>query len=168
MVEFARHLGCTHSTISGYESEKITPSASMLLLLLPLAQGSERKALLDALGVEKDQQEGWAPGEIERELEVFEGFVSAGGRQTPNLANPRREFVDLAKDIAGDKTRDVPPWLVEVLRFWIKFRDTGAAVEFFQHLPIYLDVQTKTLKAGAALSNPAAALSKARRKGTTK
>jgi transcriptional regulator with XRE-family HTH domain len=154
MVNFARRLGCTQSTISGYESGKIAPSRSMLLLLLPLAQGEERTAILDTLGVDRDHQEGWGPGELEQELEGLEAYLGAGGRKEFKTDSPRRDFIRLAKQIASQR-KSVPVWLIETLHHYIQQGDNPDAAEYFEYLPIYLDVQLKVLEARKASSDQA-------------
>lgn len=154
MVEFARHLGCSQSTISGYESGKIDPSRSMLLLVLRWAEGEERAVILDALGVDRDQQEGWEPGELEKELEGLESYLSAGGRKEFKTNSPRRDFIRLAKQIAS-QPKSVPVWLIETLHQYLQNGDNPDAAEYFEYVPIYLDVQLKVLEARKASSNQA-------------
>jgi transcriptional regulator with XRE-family HTH domain len=149
MTAFAARLGVAQSVVSRYESGKLNPSRSMLLLMLPLAEGEERESLLDALGVDRDLQEGWAPGELEAQLLGFESFLAEGGRRELQTKCPRREFIQLAKELAGGK-EGIPLWLVETLRFWRDHRGNREMWEFFEHVPIYLEVQLKSHRAGKA------------------
>jgi hypothetical protein len=131
----------------------------MLLLVLRWAEGEEREVVLDALGVDRELQEGWDPGELARELEGFEDYLDAGGRKEFKTKTPRRDFIRLAKLIAGDTENQVPVWLIELLQQFVDHRNDRDAIESFEHIPIYLDVQLKTLqaqRAAAALIKPRA------------
>lgn len=51
MVEFADLIGATNSTISKYESGRLVPSKTVLILLFLLADESEKSGLREALGI---------------------------------------------------------------------------------------------------------------------
>jgi transcriptional regulator with XRE-family HTH domain len=56
MAEFAEMIGTEQSTISRYEAGQIVPSKTVLILLLLLATDSEKRPILEALGIVDEQQ----------------------------------------------------------------------------------------------------------------
>jgi transcriptional regulator with XRE-family HTH domain len=158
-AEFAGTLGCSRNTVSRYELGNLQPSRSMLLLVLRWAEGEDRTAILDVLGVGRDQQESWEPGELEKELEGLEAYLDVGGRKEFKSDSPRRDFIRLAKQIASQE-KSVPVWLIETLHQYLQHGNNPDAAEYFEYVPIYLDVQMKVLEARKASSNQAGRSSK--------
>jgi transcriptional regulator with XRE-family HTH domain len=141
-AEFAKLLGCRQATISGYETGKINPSRSMLLLILQHAEASERGAILDALEVDADLQDEWAPGELEDALAGVQAYLDAGGKgvQPPRRENTLRSFAELALEVLrnGDPVRTS---VLDMLRLWIRHGEHADRREFFDHAAAYLEVQ---------------------------
>lgn len=121
-------------------------------MLLRLARNEQRGPILDALGVEKSQQEGWAEGELEEALNTFEQYLAAPKRGRPLTDDSRQRFIEMAKAIAGDGTQRVPLWLLQTMEFWLANKSHPDAAVFFEHIPIYLDVQIKGL--GGRVGDP--------------
>jgi transcriptional regulator with XRE-family HTH domain len=166
-VEFAQLIGCRQNTLSQYEAGKIAPSRSVLLLLLRLAQGNERRPILDALGVDDDLQDGWTAGELESILEEFQEYLNAGGKgvRIPEPAKYRGELVRAVMELLRSQN-PVDPSIVEVIRKWTRFGGIPQAREYFEHAAIYLEVELKRFNAGEkAPSRPGASKVPPKRKG---
>jgi transcriptional regulator with XRE-family HTH domain len=138
MVEFARLIGSSHSTVSGYESGTVRPSKSMLILLLLLAKGDEKKPLLTALGVDDDAQ---IQRTFEGALDTILEYERASVRSRKSAAKDAglREF---AKEAAAVISSGVPldPSVAEVLR---RLRAQGSSRQIqarFRTFLAYLDI----------------------------
>lgn len=94
-VEFARELGVRHSAVSRYEAGKLSPSRSIMLLLLQLAETDEEKQpLREALGetVEPDnpieevrQFAGMSPAQFARAIGCAESDLVRFGSGEKDL-----------------------------------------------------------------------------------
>lgn len=150
MVEFAEMIGCRQSTVSRYESGKLVPGRSVLILLLQLAQKAERGPLLDALGVSRSVATGWAERDLIGALKTFEEYLdlssaSVGCRaQGPAREGSLASFARAAKRIILEGA-PVEPALVDILDHWIAHGATPAARRFFRQLAAYLEVELTVL-----------------------
>jgi len=147
MVQFAELIGCKQSTISRYESGKLIPGRSVLILLLQLAKGAERKPVLDALGVTRQAAAGWQEQDLVKSLRVFEEYLEAdrGSRIARSAGPTLAEFARAAKRIVL-RGRPVDPALVSILQRWIDHQDSPKAVAYFRDVASYLEVELKVLR----------------------
>jgi transcriptional regulator with XRE-family HTH domain len=100
MVEFAQIIGTDQSTISKYESGKVPPSDTVLILLLLLARGDERAPLLKALGIGDDAEiQAIYQGAIDSLLEYDR--LAARVRAKSEREGGLRKFVKEASSIAA-------------------------------------------------------------------
>lgn len=139
MVQFGERLGTDNSVISKYEAAKVMPSRSMLLLLLPLAEGEERRPILDALGLEESDTAGLDQATVQTALESFEAYLKAGGTGRGSKDRNRQAFADLARQVI--ELRHFEPALNGILEKWIQFGHLKEARQFFKNLDVYLDVE---------------------------
>lgn len=158
MASFAARLGVTHPAVSGYESGKIAPSRSMLLLILPLAEGKERPAILQALGLETSDVEGLSSDEVQDALVEFERYLEAGGTGRGERVADKRRFADLARQVL--EADEIEPALLGILQKWITHRGNRKARRFFKHLDVYLDVELKPFEVETVLSTSTPRLSR--------
>lgn len=150
MAEFARVLGIDQGTISKYESGKVVPRRSVLLLLLPLTvEGTEeREVILNALGITSGDVYGLSTEVVQDTLEKYEEYLKAGG---PKMHPTRGDnsLVNFAK-AAGQITRReamVEPSLVEILRYWIDVGHDKKTHQIFKNAALYIDIELKALAA---------------------
>ncbi len=147
-AEFAERLGLTHSMISKYESGRAVPSRTVLMLYLRLAEGVEKPAILGALDVREDLQQGWSAGELEAALEDFQTYLQekrvghAKSKVGASIADFAREALGVLRDGRG-----VDPSVVEIIRRWRQHGQNPKAREFFQHARDYLEVELTRLGA---------------------
>jgi transcriptional regulator with XRE-family HTH domain len=115
MAEFSETIGTQQSTISRYESGRIPPSKSILILLLLLADEDEKPEILKALGLENTQ----AGAELhlsKHRLNEARRTLSGGARLSK--ADQRlAAFVEEAAKIAQSGI-PVDDCLVELLHLW--------------------------------------------------
>lgn len=129
MVQFAQRLGVKQSAVSRYESGKLNPSQTILLLLHSLAESaSEKEAVNAALGsvpVELATRE-------EAFLQLAKGVaadLNAVLRAQGTSSAMREQFRDLVVELAGEKY--IPLWLVNVMKLWRRYKmDADADSEF--------------------------------------
>lgn len=147
MVEFAEMIGCRQSTISRYESGKLFPGRSVLLLILQLAQGAERKPILDALGVGPAAASGRPDRDLVGALKTFEQYLdlSAEARSRPPSAS-LAAFAKVARRIVSQDS-DVDPSVVSIVEQWSQYSDDPKAVQHFRNIAAYLDVELSGLAA---------------------
>jgi DNA-binding XRE family transcriptional regulator len=152
MVQFADMIGCKQSTISRYESGKLVPGRTVLILLLRYAHASERQPILDALGVSCTAAQGWDQRELVDALKTFQDYLevsaAARSRSAPRLGSAPAllAFAKAARQIVSQRS-DVEPALVAILRHWIEHSRNRRAHEYFRHVAAYLDVELKVLQA---------------------
>jgi transcriptional regulator with XRE-family HTH domain len=161
MAEFAEMIGCRQSTVSRYESGKLTPGRSVLILLLQLAQGRERQPILEALQVDRSLASGWNESDLVDALKTFEDYLEsspapAGSREARKYASTLTAFAKAAKRIVL-KGSDVEPALIDILHHWINHAENRNAHGYFRHVAAYLEVQLTVLEArkGKPLPKPA-------------
>jgi transcriptional regulator with XRE-family HTH domain len=162
MAEFAETIGCRQSTVSRYESGKLTPGRSVLILLLQLAQGRERQPILDALQVDRSLASGWNETDLVDALKTFEDYLETSpapgkSRETrPKYASALAAFAKAAKRIVL-KGSDVEPALIDILHHWINHAENRNAHGYFRHVAAYLEVELTVLQArkGKPLPKPA-------------
>jgi len=167
MVEFAEMIGCRQSTVSRYESGKLVPGRSVLILLLQLAQGAERGPILEALGVSRAVATGWPERDLIEALKTFEEYLELSSAP-PRARGRRREdslaaFARAAKRIVLQGA-PVEPALVSVLEHWTAHGANPAARQVFRQLVAYLDVELTVLASPARRGLPRSPSS--RRPGT--
>ena len=113
MVEFADLIGATNSTISKYESGRLVPSKTVLILLFLLADESEKSSLKEALGVwdEKKSQESFPAAEAKL-TELLKTL-----RKSRNASVQDRARIEFAKETLALLTARTPidPAAVEIL-----------------------------------------------------
>jgi transcriptional regulator with XRE-family HTH domain len=114
MAEFARIIGTDHGTVSKYESAKVPPSNSMLILLLLLAQGDEKSALLKALGIGDDAEIKAVYQDASSSLLEY-GRMATRAQSKFAKESGLRDFVQQAAAIATSGI-SLDPALAEVLR----------------------------------------------------
>ena len=153
MAEFAEMIGCRQSTISRYESGRLTPSRTVLLLLLQLAKGADREVLLNSLGVECATRSDWNERDLLDALKTFEDYLAIArdqaGRGHGTRAGPGSPlvaFARAAKQVLLERP-EPDPALVAVLNHWIGHRKNPKTHEYFRHVAAYLDVQLTVLEA---------------------
>lgn len=146
MVEFADLIGCKQSTVSRYESGKLVPGRSVLILLLQLAQGSERTPVLNALGVTRAAAAGWMQPSLAQALKNFDEQLeqarAGGARRAPSAG--MASFARAARRIllAG---KEVDPSLSSILELWAEHHANPKALPHFRHAAAYLEVELKLL-----------------------
>jgi len=150
MVEFAEMVGCRQSTISRYESGKLLPGRSVLLLILQLAQGAERGPVLDALGVSPTAASGWAERDLIGALKTFEEYLEVSSRSAGRRARPRAPTASLAAFARAAKRivlegANIEPALASILERWLQHGADAKAQQYFQNAAAYLDVQLAVL-----------------------
>jgi transcriptional regulator with XRE-family HTH domain len=147
-AEFAEGLGLTHSMISKYESGRAVPSRTVLMLYLRMAEGVEKPAILGALDVRADLQQGWGAGELEAALQDFQTYLGAK-RADQAKSKVTASIADFAREAAGvlRDGRGVDPSVVEIIRRWRQHGLNPKAREFFQHARDYLEVELTRLAA---------------------
>lgn len=148
MVEFAEMIGCKQSTVSRYESGKLVPGRSVLILLLQRARGSERQPVLDALGVSGTVPAGWSERQLLTALRPFEDYLAVSGsarRHAPSSTS-LASFASAAQRIVTGG-RQVDPALVSILQQWTAHHSDPRAIPHFQNVAAYLKVQLKLLAA---------------------
>jgi len=148
MVEFAEMIGCRQSTVSRYESGKLVPGRSVLILLLQLAQGAERGPILDVLGVSRAVATGWPERDLIGALKTFEEYLDLSSA-APRARDRGREaslaaFARIAKRVILEGS-PVEPALVGILDRWIAHGADPAARRVFRQLAAYLDVELTVL-----------------------
>lgn len=120
MTEFASHLGLRQSAISRYESDKLTPSSSVLLNLYRLAHKSQHKIAIRALlgesaaVLEKEDRFEAEAARLATSLDAIIGDLKKG----PEAA---RRFSQLAIDVVSDP-EGIPLWLCELIQMWFRVR----------------------------------------------
>ena len=150
MVVFAKRLGVTHPTISGYESGKITPSRSMLLLLLPLADGDERLPILASLDLQEADRSSLPDDELQHALESFESWFSSGGFESVDRSAKelRRGFAEFALEILRAPNAPLIPGINLVLEKWIRHRSAKRTHHVFENAALYLDIELRKFERG--------------------
>lgn len=145
MTAFAERIGAGQSTVSRYESGKMLPSRSVLMLLLGHAEGDEREPILRELGLKEENVEGLTPTEISSAIERFEAFAQAPGHSgRPGTKSLQQEFAMLANQIVASP--DAPSdALNQVLRHWIRWGTTEDGHEVFENAVLYMDVEFTAL-----------------------
>ncbi len=145
MAQFAELIGCKQSTISRYESGRLPPSRSVLMLLLQHAGGAERKVLLDHLGVERRVSEGWSEQQLIDSLRTFEGYLNrlpeaADTSKARQVVSPLVEFALVAKQkVLGEPAPD--PALNGIIKCWLAHRNNPKAAEYLRRALAYLTVE---------------------------
>lgn len=112
MVEFARKLGITHGMVSRYESGSVTPSKSVLLNLLPMAETDFEKASICGEMGDVDVAFREACDEL---MEVFQEEL----RKHASSPETRKLFMDLAAEAA--RQNEVPSALLRILQAWKRY-----------------------------------------------
>ena len=115
MVEFADLIGATNSTISKYESGRLVPSKTVLILLFLLADESEKPSLREALGVwdEKKSQASF-PAVKTKLTELLKTLRKS--RNASALDRARIEFAKEALALLAART-PIDPAAAEILGF---------------------------------------------------
>lgn len=140
MVQFGQLIGADHSLVSRYESGKVPPSKTMLILLLLLARGDEKAPLMTALGIGDDAEIQAVYQDALNSLLEY-GRLAARSRSRSAKEAGLREFVQEAAAIATSGI-SLDPSVAEVLR---RLRTPGAGRKIqahFRNLLGYLDVAT--------------------------
>lgn len=145
MAQFADMIGCRQSTVSRYESGKLIPGRTVLILLLQYAQASERPPILDALGVSRAAAAGWEQRKLVDASKTF-GDCLKTSPTLPVYAPGLVAFAKAARQIVS-KGPDVEPSLAPILRHWIKHSTDPKAHQYFRHIAAYLDVKLRVLEA---------------------
>ncbi|HZZ78436.1 MAG TPA: helix-turn-helix transcriptional regulator [Gemmataceae bacterium] len=141
-AEFASMLGLTHGAISKYESGKASPSRTVLLLYLALAEGREKPAIFEAIGGVQNLKDLWRPGAIEAAMQGLREHRRAAEQQGASVL-----LADFAKEALGilDDRGPMDPVLVEVVREWRKHGHRADAREIFRKAQAYLEVELSRL-----------------------
>ena len=159
MVQFAEMIGCEQSTVSRYESGRLIPGRSVLILLLQLAEDAERTPILTALGVSRSGAGGWREQDLVAALKTFEDYLETSARPgTP--PGPRTAphgalaaFAKAAKRIVLEGA-DIEPALVSVLEHWLHHAHNPKACSYFRHAAAYLEVQLSPLEGRTRRGDP--------------
>jgi transcriptional regulator with XRE-family HTH domain len=160
MAEFAEMIGCKQSTVSRYEAGGLAPSRTVLLLLLQLAKGADRDAILEGLGVENSSRGEWSERGLLDALKTFEDYLAIPGKRAKGVgtrsapASRLAAFADAAKQVLLERPEPEPA-LVTILEHWIRNRGNPKAHQYFRHVAAYLDVELSVLQARAK-ENPKA------------
>ena len=124
MVEFARNLGLTHAAVSKYEAGKLIPSRSILLLLLPLAEGDESGPILEALGAIPTDSHEWEAEMRVRMAAARKKMADEFGKTKDSRA-ARERFFDLAMEIVQSGRAPFP--LIRAMELWRDNSGSAAA-----------------------------------------
>jgi transcriptional regulator with XRE-family HTH domain len=148
MVEFARLVGSDHTSVSRYESGQIVPGKPILILLLLLAQGDEKPALVKALGLRDDDETQRAfEGALASLLEYERQATRSRGKARKDAG--LTEFVKEAAAIANARL-SLDPVVAEVLRR-LRVSNADRRVQtHFRNFLTYLDIAMPHPKSGAA------------------
>jgi transcriptional regulator with XRE-family HTH domain len=147
MVEFAEMIGCRQSTVSRYESGKLIPGRSVQLLILQLAQGAERKPILDALGVGPAAASGWPERDLFGALKTFEQYLNLPAHARARAPSASlAAFAKAAKVIVLERS-EVDPAVVSIVQQWAQHGGNPKAVPHFRNIAAYLDVELSVLGA---------------------
>lgn len=154
MAEFAEMIGCKQSTVSRYEAGGLAPSRTVLLLLLQLAKGVDRDAILESLGVENSTRGEWSERSLLDALKTFEDYLAIPGKRAKGTgtqsapASRLAAFAKAAKQVLLERPEpDLA--LVTILEHWIRHRGNTKAHQYFRHVAAYLDVELSVLQARA-------------------
>ncbi len=160
MAEFADMIGCTQSTVSRYESGRLRPSRTVLLLILQLAEGPDREVFLNGLRADSATQSDSRERDLLDALRTFEDYLGMARdraarddaeRRCPG--SPVAAFARAAKQVLlGSPEPD--PALTAILEHWIRHRKNRKAHEYFRHVAAYLDVELTVLEAGEQRKSP--------------
>lgn len=120
-TEFAEAIGATNPTVSRYETGKLRPSRSMLLLLYAFAEtAEERRPIVDALGGVPDQVKS-SQEQFQRDLAVAQAEVAKVLREERSAPETRRWMLGLALQIG--RQREIPLWLPTIMSLWNRYRN---------------------------------------------
>jgi transcriptional regulator with XRE-family HTH domain len=141
MTEFAKEIGSTQSTVSRYEAGKLNPSRTVLLLLLQLAEGPERDAILGYLGVEPRNRAAATAKQLIDSMRIFEEYLDHQGTKPPAEEVPSQvDFARLAKTILiNGPEPDLS--LTRLLELWLVHGKTRRFREYFRRAVHYLEVE---------------------------
>ena len=151
MVEFASLIGAKQSTISRYEASKLTPGRPVLILLLQLAEGTEKAPILRALGIEQKTVQDLESRQLIEALQTFERYLESSGQSSKARHTKRDDGTELV-DFANAAKRiilayeDVDPSMTVILNFWHTFGADPGAREVFRNAAAYLDVELAAQK----------------------
>jgi transcriptional regulator with XRE-family HTH domain len=152
MVEFATLIGAKQSTVSRYEAGKLKPGRPVLILLLQLAKGGEKAAILQALGVERTVAQDLESRQLIEALRTFESYLESPLRHgkalqaKPDGGSTLVDFVKAAKRIIL-AYEDVDPSVTAVLNHWYKAGTDPGTREVFRNAAAYLDVELAAQRA---------------------
>jgi transcriptional regulator with XRE-family HTH domain len=113
MVEFAQIIGTDQSTISKYESGKVPPSNTVLILLLLLARADERAPLLKALGIGDDAELQAVYQDAVHSLLEYDRLAARTRTESHKEAGLRKLVKEAASIAASDVSID--PAVAEIL-----------------------------------------------------
>jgi len=131
MAEFAEMIGTEQSTISRYEAGQIVPSKTVLILLFLLATDSEKKTILEALGIGDEQQIEAQFRGAEEELKKVSELRRRHGRD-PTLI----QFAEEAAKIVSTGA-PVEKALVQILKLWRLHRDNKELLQSLEQMLPY-------------------------------
>ena len=145
-AQYATELWTSLSNVSRYERGQVKPGKRVLLHLLKLAEGDERRPILDALGVANESE---IKASISDDLALLRSQLLPGppdGRSDPL----RAEFAREAAAIVSLDEVPMDTALVEILRRWRKHSGTRQMKVHLRRFLAYLDlalVEPKELSA---------------------
>jgi transcriptional regulator with XRE-family HTH domain len=150
MTTFAKRMGVTQGQISRYEGAVAAPSYPVLGRLLSIAEGAEKKPILEHLvhslklptGITEAEALAEAKAEDERNNAISDeimGYIARVRSRPPNLA----ELVKLVA-ILHEREREVDPALPKLVRMWLEHPDTDPKMrQIFRDAAQYVEVLLK-------------------------
>lgn len=132
MRAFSKSLGLSHSAVSGYESGRIIPSRSMLLLLLPLASEEAEKApILEALDETPHQLRAWEEQftvEAERVMQRIRDEIVVN----ENSPKKRQRLLEVCACLV--RADSVPTAITRFLELWLDRGNFPGVREAFEEV----------------------------------
>ncbi len=152
-VQLADLLATRQNTVSQYEAGKITPSRDVLLLLLRLAEGDERQAILDALGVPQEFHTGWSDAGLRRALDTFEAYVASSPAERKLKRRKSELLAEFARASSAILARyeTIEPALVDILELWLRHGRDRRKRQYFEYVALYLKAQMEAPENGRSM-----------------
>ena len=135
-AQYASELWTSLSNVSRYERGQVKPGKRVLLHLLKLSEGDERRPILDALGVANESE---IKASIADDLALLRSQLMSG---PPNAGSDpvRAEFAREAAAIVSLDEVEMDTALVEILRRWRKHSGARQMKVHLRRFLAYLDL----------------------------
>jgi transcriptional regulator with XRE-family HTH domain len=135
-AQYASELWTSLSNVSRYERGQVKPGKRVLLHLLKLSEGDERRPILDALGVANESE---IKASIADDLALLRSQLMSG---PPSAGSDplRAEFAREAAAIVSLDEVEMDTALVEILRRWRKHSGARQMKVHLRRFLAYLDL----------------------------